>query len=169
MSKSIDAHLSQLRFPSTCVVCMSPASTQFELEKMFSYGRKTYTVKVKVPMCNQHFEAASFKGTAERFMDAMAIAGGLVAGLLAVALLYLRWVGENGLLTKLFVGAMVGFGFFILVWWIISSSIVPLFATRESKEARNAVRITRYWPHEGFVRLDFENEQLAEIVQRSSI
>jgi len=147
---------------------MSPALKQFLLEKIFTYGRRSYTIKVNVPMCHQHFEAASFKGTAERVAGYLAMAGGILAGILAMIILLLRWEGENSILTKLFVGGMVGFGFFILVWWIIFASIVPLFATRESKEARNAVKITRYWPREEFVRLEFKNEHLTEIVQRAS-
>lgn len=118
-------------------------------------------------MCDQHYEAASFKGPAEKFVGFLAIAGGILAGVFAVIMLLLRWEGENSILTKLFVGGMVGFGFFILTWWIIFSA-APLFAVREAKEARNAVKISRYWPKDQFVRLDFENEQLADIVQRSS-
>ncbi len=47
-------------------------------------------------------------------------------------------------------------------------AIAPRFAVPESKEARNAVRITHYWPKDKFVRLAFENEQLAEIVQKAN-
>jgi hypothetical protein len=46
--------------------------------------------------------------------------------------------------------------------------VAPLFAEPESKEARNAVRITHYWPSNQVVRLKFQNEQLAEIVEKTS-
>ena len=166
MSKSVDAQLSQIHFPSTCVVCMSPSSKEYKLEKIFSYGRTSYTVHMNVPMCEPHFEAASFKSPGEKFMGTLAVIAGILGGLFAAFMIFTRWVGAGNLLFKLFAAAFLAFGFFLLIWWVLSSSLVPLFATRESKEARNAVRITRYWPKDQFVQLSFENEQLAEIVQK---
>ena len=170
MSKSIDVYLSRLNFPPTCVVCMSPASKRYDLQKIFSQGRQSYTVKVGVPMCDQHFEAASFKGTAERLMETLAIIGGIIAGIFAAILLFVRWVPteSDSLILKLFMGGIVGFGVFIMIWWIIASGLAPLFADPGSKEARNAVIITRYWPRDQAARLEFKNEQLAEIVQRAT-
>jgi len=168
MSKSIDVQLSQLRFAPICVVCGSPASKQFELQKVFTYGRRSHTVKVNVPMCNQHFETASFKGTAERLMEILAILGGIGAGLLTIIILLLAWqpTQYDSLFLKLFVGGIVGFGIFIMVWAVIALWLAPMFAEPASKEARNAVRITHYWPQNQFVRLEFKNEQLAEILQK---
>jgi hypothetical protein len=170
MSKSIDVPLSQLKFPSTCVVCMSPASKQYELQKIFSYGRRSYTVKISVPMCNQHFEAASFKGTAEKLVGTFGIIGGIGAGLLATIILLISWqsTSHDSLILKLFAGGVFGLGIFIMVWAIISVGLAPLFAEPSSKEARNAVKITHYWPKDQFVRLEFKNEQLVEIVQRTT-
>jgi hypothetical protein len=169
MSKTIDAQLSQIHFPATCVVCMSPASRPYKLEKTFTYGRRSYTVKVDVPMCEQHFQVASFKGPAERLVGFIGIGLGILTGLFATIMLFLHWrgTGQGNILLNLFAGGVLGIGILLIVWAIVSLSIAPLFAETESKEARNAVQITHYWPKDQFVRLKFENEQLAEIVQRS--
>ena len=170
MSKATDVPLSQLRFPSTCVVCMSPASKQYPLEKIFSMGRRSYTVKVNVPTCDLHFQAASFKGTVEKLVGKLAVIGGILAGLIAAMILFVRWEGNgaNNIILKLFGGGVFGLGMFLIVWALIALSVAPLFAEPESKEARNAVRITHYWPKDQIVRLEFQNEQLAEIVEKTN-
>ena len=166
MSKSIIAPLAQLRFPPNCVMCLSPASKTHPIQQVFTYGRRSHTITVDVPMCEIHYQKASFKSPMEKAFGCLGIAAGVLAGLLAVIVLFLRWVGDNSLVTKLFVAAIVGFGMFILVWWIIAVQIAPLFAVPESKEARNAVRITRYVPGEQSVQLEFRNEQAADLVQQ---
>jgi hypothetical protein len=135
---------------------MSPATKLFKLEKIFTYGRQSHTVSVDVPMCDQHYEVASFKGTAERLVGMLGVAIGILFGLFAAVMLILRWrgTGEGNIILNLLVAG-------------ISLSIAPHFADSPSKEARNAVRITHYWPKDQFVRLSFENEQLAEIVQKA--
>ena len=169
MSRTIDAPLSQLRFPRTCVVCMSPASNSYTLERIFTFGRKSYTVPVHVPMCDQHFEAASYKGTAEKLVGILGTTAGILLGLFAAVMLILRWrgTGEGNIVLNLLVAGVVGFGIFLMIWALVSLSIAPMFAGAASKEARNAVRITHYWPKDQYVRLRFENEQLAEIVQQA--
>ena len=92
--------------------------------------------------------------------------GGILAEIVAMIILILRWVGDGSLILKLFVGGIVGFGIFVLVWWIIHSFVAPRFAVRKSKEARNAVKITQIWPREQFARLKFENEQWVEMMQK---
>lgn len=165
MPKAINVPLSEIRFPATCVVCMSPASKPYELQKIFTYGRRSYTVKVNVPMCDSHFEAASFKGTAEKLVGTLGVIGGSLAGLFAAIILMVRWrgTGEGNLILNLFAGGVFGLGIFLIVWAVVALSVAPLFAEPESKEARHAVRITHYWPADKVVRLEFENEQLAEI------
>jgi len=170
MSKTVDIPLSQVRFPATCVVCMSPASRQYPLEKTFSMGRRSYTVNVGVPMCDVHFQAANFKGTAEKLVSTLAVIGGILAGLFAAVILFIRWegAGEGNIILKLFAGGIFGLGIFLIVWAVIALSVAPLFAEQESKEARNAVKITHYWPKEQVVRLEFQNEQVTEIVEKTN-
>jgi hypothetical protein len=59
-------------------------------------------------------------------------------------------------------------GAFAIFWWIVSASIAPLFASSHSKEARNAVRITGYWPQNQIVQLEFIHESLAELLQKTN-
>jgi len=168
MSKSVDIKLAQFKFPSMCVVCMSPSSKYFVIEQVYTYGRKTYRMKVDVPMCERHYQAASFKSAMEKFVGKIvAIGGGVLAGIVAMIVLILRWVGDDGLIIKLFIGSIMGFGAFAIAWWVISSFIAPLFATSESKDARNAVKITRHSPFDQVTRLEFSNEQLAEMLQKA--
>jgi len=110
--------------------------------------------------------AASFKGTAEKLVGTLGVIGGILAGLFAAIVLLVRWrgTGEGNLILKLFAGGVFGLGIFLIVWAVVALSVAPLFAEPESKEARNAVRITRYWPSDKVVQLEFQNEQLAEIV-----
>ena len=81
MSKSIDVQLSQLQFPMTCVVCMSPATKPYKLDRIFTYGRRSYTVTVNVPMCELHFNAVSYKGKAERLVGWLGVGIGILVGL----------------------------------------------------------------------------------------
>lgn len=168
MSKSIIAPLSQIRFPPNCVICLSSASKTYPIQQVFTFGRRAHTITVDVPMCNIHHEKASFKSPVERAFGCLGIVGGILAGILMMILLFMRWVGDNSLVTKLFVAAIVGFGVFVLVWWIIAVQIAPLFAVPESKEVRNAVRITRFIPNEHMVQLEFRNEQAADFVQAAN-
>jgi hypothetical protein len=166
MSKSIMVPLSQVQFPSACVVCMSPAPKQYQIQQIFTFGKSSYTVAVDVPMCDPHFAAASFKGTAERLTEILGIVAGGLAGILAAVLLFLRWEGDVHWFFKILGGALFGFGIFLLVWWMIAMVIAPHLATPESKEARNAVKITRFLPGEQMVRLDFKNEQMSDEMQK---
>ena len=168
MSKSIDVQSAHLTFPEMCVVCLSPATKQYEVNQVYSQGTKSSTVRIKVPMCSTHFEAATSKSLPEKLIAMLAIAMGGCAGLAALAVLVMRWVGEDGLLLKLLIGSLVGFGVFVMVWALVALWIAPMFASSESKEARNAVRIVLVSPYAEVLRLEFGNEQLAEIVQKEN-
>jgi len=153
-----------------CVVCMSPASKQYEVSQVYSRGTGSATVRINVPMCNSHFEAASAKNLAEKIVATCGVIVGILIGIAALILLIIRWVptGNDSVILKLFIGGIVGFGAFIMVWATFEFWLAPMFATMASKEARNAVRIVLVSPHAETLRLEFMNEQLAEIVQRES-
>ena len=119
-------------------------------------------------MCDSHFEAASYKSPAERFVNWVAVFGGALFGLFCAVLLVLRWQTDENILFKLFGGGIFGLGVFAVFWWIVSASIAPLFASSDSKEARNAVRITRYWPREQIAQLEFKNENLVDLIQKTN-
>jgi hypothetical protein len=166
MSKAILTSLPHLQFPPVCVVCLAPASKKYPIQQVFTYGRTSHTITVDVPLCDAHFAVASHKSPAEKAAGFLGLAVGILAGIAGAILLFLRWQGSGGLLLKLFMGALVGFGFFVLVWWLIAIVIAPRFATPESRQVRNAVRITRYLRSEQMVELDFVNEQMAVMMER---
>lgn len=168
MSKSILCPPHQVHFPSTCVVCLSPASKSYPIQQVFTYGRRSHKITIDVPMCESHFTSASFKGSAEKITGCLGIGAGILAGIISVILLFLRWAGDNSLIKKLFVAAILGFGAFILVWWLIAILIAPLLAVPESKRARKAVQITRYVPGQQLVELTFVNEEVARLVEKAN-
>lgn len=169
MSQKIDIELSQVRFPYTCVVCLSPASKEYELQKVFTFGRRSYTVRMNVPMCDHHFGSASFKGSAEKLVGTVGLIVGALGGLLGTILLLVYWAstGQGNLLLNLLAGGFLGLGIFLILWALISLVVAPWFAEPASKEARHAVKITHYWPGDQRVRLEFQNERFADIVRNS--
>jgi hypothetical protein len=161
MSRSFLVPLQNIQFPPACVVCLSSAPRKYPVSQVFTYGRTSHTITVDVPMCDAHFAMASHKSPMEKALGYLGIVIGILAGMAGAILLFTRWVGSGGLLLKLSLGALVGFGFFLLVWWLLAIVIAPMFAIPESKEVRNAVRITRYLRSEQTVELALVNEQVA--------
>ena len=149
---------------------MSPASKQYEVSQIYSRGTGSATVRINVPMCTLHFEAASAKSVAEKLVATCGVIVGILLGIAALILLIIRWVptGNDSIILKLFIGGIVGFGVFIMVWAMFAFWLAPMFAPTESKEARNAVRIILVSPHAEVLRLEFMNGQLAEIVQKEN-
>jgi hypothetical protein len=168
MARTILLPLQQIHFPPTCVVCLSPASKKYPIQQVFTYGRTSHTITVNIPMCDPHFTTASYKSPAEKAMGCLGIGIGVLAGIAAAVLLFLRWVGSNSLILKLFLGALFGFGIFVMVWWLLAIVIAPSFAAPESKEVRNAVRIMRYLKSEEMVELAFVNEQMALLTEKAN-
>ena len=168
MSKVIEVQSAHLTFPNMCVVCMSPASKHYEVSQVYSQGTKSSTVRISVPICDLHYEAASAKNAAEKLIAILAVILGICMGLAALVILIMRWVGDNSLILKLIISSIVGFGVFVMAWALIALWVAPMFASTESKEARNAVRIVLVSPHAEVLRLEFKNEQLAEIIQKEN-
>lgn len=172
MAKRLDVKLSKLKFPPSCVVCWSPATEQFPLQRIFSFGRgrRAYPVTLNLPMCRQHFQAARYKGPAERLMGWLGLPAGIISGLAALLQVLGFWAsnGQGSPILNLFSAGILGIGVFLIVWILISYWLAPLLAVPESKEARNAVQLRQYWPRDGYVRLEFANENLAEMVENES-
>ena len=170
MTKLIDVPLSQLKFPSTCVVCMSHASKQYAVSQVYSRGTGSASVAINVLMCSSHFEAASARNSAEKIVATCGVLAGILVGIAVMIILIMRWVptGNDSIILKLFIGSIVGFGASIMLWALFAYWLAPMFAARESKEERNAVRIVQVSPNAEFLRLEFMNEQLAEIVQKEN-
>jgi hypothetical protein len=123
---------------------MSPATKLFKLEKIFTYGRQSHTVSVDVPMCDQHYEVASFKGTAERLVGMLGVAIGILFGLFAAVMLILRWrgTGEGNIILNLLVAGIFGLGMFLIVWAVFPYPSRLILPTRHPRK-----RAMRYESH----------------------
>jgi len=119
-------------------------------------------------MCEAHFNTASYKGPAEKATGCLGIGIGILSGIFAAIILFLRWESNNSLILKLFFSSLFGFGIFAIVWWMIAILLAPRLAVPDAKQARNAVRITRYVPAGQLVQLDFVNEQMALLVEQTN-
>lgn len=170
MSKTVDIQLDKLKFPPECVVCMSPASKSYKLSRVFTYGRTSITVNVQAPMCDLHFQNATQKSPTEKLVGTVGLVIGALVGIFTIVALLIYWSnsGQGNLILNLFSSSILGLGLFLIVWMIFLLGIAPLFAWPDSKEARNAVRLKKYWPKDKFLQLEFERENLADIVAKES-
>ena len=170
MSKAIDVQKSKLKFPAVCVVCMSPAGQVYQVEKIFTFGKNSYVVRVPVPMCDLHYGFASEKSRAERLVGWLGLVAGLVVWAIFSGALLIYWAGtqQGNFFLNLFLANVPGLGLFLTLWVATTFWLAPYFAGSDARQARNAVRLRHYWPKDEFIRLDFENEQLAEMVERES-
>jgi hypothetical protein len=150
---------------------MSPPSENYALKRVFSYGRRrAYTVKINLPMCKAHYEAANFKSPLEKSMEWLSLMAATVLGLAVTIGLLRFWssTGQGNPILNLFSGGIMGAGAFIVTWAVGLIWLAPLFAAPESKAARQAVRIKLYRPQDQSVRLEFQDEQLAGMVEAAS-
>ena len=121
-------------------------------------------------MCISHFEAASLKGTVEKLVGTIGVIIGIIAGIIAMIILMMRWESpeSTNIILRLLLGGVFGLGVFVMVWAVFALWLAPIFAEPASREAREAVRITRVSPEGNILQLEFRNEQLAEIVQKQN-
>lgn len=151
------------RFPAKCVVCLEPATKEYALEKTFNYGRRVIPVKAYLPMCDAHYEKASYKSPAEKFLGGIgAVVGGLLVGILGAWLAGRPWDAQfhMGLVASAFLALI-----FAAIAWYIIFYYASAFADPASKQVRDAVKVTSYHPGKHTVRLDFEQDQIADSLQ----
>ncbi len=172
MSRAIDVKFQDLKFPPSCAVCLSPAARSYSLKRVFSYGRgrRSFTVKIDVPMCELHFAAALYRSPIEKLAGWLALILSIVTGSEAAFTLLRYWsaTGQGSLVIDLLAGGVISLGIFLLVWVILITWLVPLAAAPESKKARDAVRIVRFGLRDQLVRLMIANDQLAEMIVSES-
>ncbi len=166
LTKNIKIQGSAVVFPPTCVVCLLPAPHRYTIDKTITLGQKTYTVSLQAPMCSLHYGQTQAKSAAERLFErAGVILGGGVGALVWVGLLlYWNSIEEPLSMVNILIAAVVGAGFFLVVWASTAFWLAPNFAMAESKEARNAVRVVRYWKAQDIVELEFRNDLAADRV-----
>lgn len=158
-----DGNVPADRFPAKCVVCLASATKEYMLMKVFSrYRGATIAVKAYIPMCDEHFAKASFKKPAEKLLGGVgALVVAVIIGLLT-GIMLIQFV-EPGPDRNQLVG-FVAFSTAVLASGIMFF-LSPFFADPASKQVRNAVKITSYDFGNHTVRLDFEQDQIANSLQ----
>lgn len=158
----------QVVLPKLCVVCGKPLEGapggEYPIERIFTYGRNTITIKFPVPLCAEHLALAKAKSRAEIFFERVGLYGGILVGLLIFAGLLLYWAdtGQGSLILNVLLAGVVGVGFFLIVWISTKFWLAPAFASSETKAARNSVRLLSYAPMKDVLELAFSNATLAE-------
>jgi hypothetical protein len=168
MAKRLVFNGVEIGFPSACVVCQGPAKDDFKISKIFSYGNRSITVTLPVPMCETHYQLAIKKNAAERGVGTAGLILGGLLGIAAAAALLAFWAssGQGTGILNIFMALFVGAGIFLVVWLLAMFGIAPFFADQDTKAARHSVKITRYWPANRRMQLEFYNEQIADRIAR---
>lgn len=160
----------EIGFPTACVVCQQPSQSDYKISKIFSYGNRTITVTLPVPMCPEHYAMAMHKGPAEQTVGRIGLGLGALFGLAAAIALLVYWsnTGQGSLVTNILLALVLAAGIFLIFWVLFAFWIAPLFAMPDQKAARNAVKIRRYWPSSQQLQLEFYNEQIANRVVQAN-
>lgn len=168
MSKKLTFQGAGVRFPVNCVICEQPAACEYKIERIFTYGNRSITITLPVPMCDTHHAMATRKSAKEQAVGKLGIGLGALAGLASAGGLLAYWASTNqgNLLLNGLMALVVGAGAFLILWVLFTGWIAPMFADPESKAARNAVKIALYRPNTQELTLEFFNEQVAERVGR---
>jgi hypothetical protein len=168
MSKRITFQGTQIRFLQECVVCQKPASADYKITKTFTFGNRSVTITLPVPMCTEHYDLATRKNARERAVERIGlIAGGLIGIIVAVGLLtYWGSTGQGNTFMNVFLAIVLGLGFFLIVWVTTAFWLAPAFGDPQSKVARNAVKIYHFKPGSQELTLEFANEPVADAAGR---
>jgi hypothetical protein len=160
----------KVSFPAVCFVCQQPAGERYDVSRVFYLGNRSVNVTVPMPLCADHFAVASTKSPTEKLLGRIGLVLGAVVGLaLAIGLVaYWRSSDEGSLLMHLALGSFMGLGAFLVVWSLQTFVVAPIFASPQSKAARNALKIARYWHNTGQIELEFANEKVAEMISHSN-
>jgi hypothetical protein len=143
----------EVKFPQECAVCSRSTEKTYRIEHTFSFGRGTVPISLAIPLCPEHLAVAKSKSPAERLCERLGLFGGIAAGLLV------SWLASGqGLLL---VTVLSGLGVFLIVWTATRFWLAPVFASPETKAARNSVHLKKYWPASNELELELSNERLA--------
>lgn len=155
---------SDLQFPGACLVCQLPAENQYEVTRTISYGNRSITLTLPIPLCKQHHGIASRKSPAEIMVGRAGLVLGGLAGIAALAALLIYWSGsgQGSLITNLLIAGVTGIGAFLIIWGTAAFFVAPIFADKESKAVRNILQIRRYWPANQDIQLEIANDAAAE-------
>ncbi len=159
----------KIQFPQGCVVCGQPADCDYPLERTLSYGSRSVTIQLPVPMCAAHYDLAVQPDPLERAIEHAGLATGALLGVVVTVSLILYWEssGQGGWLNDL-IALVPGAGIFLAVWMGAKYGLAPYFGAPLARSARRAVQIRRYFPITQELELEFINERVAQAVQRAN-
>jgi hypothetical protein len=161
----------QVKFPPVCVICFQTSKKVFDLERTFTYGRRSILINLAVPMCEEHFNLASTKSKGEKLIARAGLIVGILTGLLAAGGLAVYWFTTNqgSAFLNILIASFIGLGFFLIVWAASAFWLAPVFAATEIKAIRNAVRIKNYWPASDVLELEFASGETAALFIRENL
>lgn len=179
--KLVRVQAEEIRFPPICAVCLRPAEHTFPLERTFSfyaaipleqtvYLRRPLVVRTEMPLCPVHHAEAMQKSTAERIVEKAGLVMGMAAGLAVGGGLFAKWTFEQqgNSVMNLLLAAVMGIGFFLIVWLATAHWLAPEFVGKATRKARNAVRFTGYWPSSGVWQFEVMNDAWADLLMREN-
>lgn len=148
MSTRLTLGTMKIAFPPACMVCQQHASQTYEITRTISYGKRTVTASLPIPLCDTHHALAKTKNAAERLVGSIGAVLGAVAGLASAVALIRYWssTGQGSLPLNLVLAGVSAIGFFLVIWFTAIVLVAPVFADAESRAVRRAVRIRHFWP-----------------------
>lgn len=170
MPKRLTIRGLDILFPPICLVCQQPAEKRYDITRTLSFGSRSMTITIPVPLCAAHHATASTKNRTEQLVGQMGLILGILAGLAVCAALLAYWSvsAQGNLITNLLLAAFIGLGAFLIIWSLLTFFVAPLFASPESKAVRGVLKIRHFWPATQDVQLEFNSETAAELVAHSN-
>jgi len=156
------------KFPSACFVCLQPADKEYTVSRTFGSGNRASVIEIPMPLCADHFAVAISKNPAEKLVEKAGIFLGILAALGTFFFLLSYWSkSEQGsLVLNILLAAFIGLGAFLITWVSLAFFGAPLFADKNTKAIREAVKIKGFWPNSQELQLEFKNERVAEFIAR---
>jgi hypothetical protein len=152
------------------MVCLQPAQQTYSVDKTYTYGKKAVVITLPVPLCASHYAQARAKSRNERLVERIGLVAGGAVGLWVLVGLLVYWgsIGESFSIINIFIAALVGVGFLLIVWTVNAFWLAPTFALPESKAVRGAVKLAKFWKAQDIVELEFSNDLAADRVAREN-
>jgi hypothetical protein len=171
--KTVRFRGTQVKFLPACVYCLHTArgkDSTYNIERTFIYGRRAVLLRLPVPICSEHLRKARAKSRAQVRCERIGLAVAIVLGLAACGELLYYWsaIGQGKWFFNLPIAAITGMCFFGTVWAVSYLSIAPVFASAETKEIRNSVRLKKYDPCRQVLEVAFANDAVAELTRRNN-
>lgn len=169
--RSIRFRDKEIDFQSACVYCLCWAREKYPFERTFFFGQRSEVLQIHAPLCHKHLRLANQISAAQRWSDRLAVLLGMILGGASCAGLLSYWdaTAQGTLILNGLLGIITGGSLGFTLWAVIHFWLTPLFASAESKEIINSLRITKYDPSRGFLELSFANDTAAELARRANL